>query len=131
MDNLILNETKNTPYVFCEERGNVIIEGRSFPDNPFEFFEPIISWIKLFNGDSMNIHIKLEYFNTSTCKHLLALLQVVAKKMKSKELAVSWYYEEEDEDVLEIGQHYSRAIRSQFTYIEFKQGERRILSHAV
>jgi hypothetical protein len=48
--------------------------------------------------------------------------------MKTKKFTVNWYYEEEDEDALEIGQHYSRAIRSQFTFIEFKHGEKRILA---
>jgi len=128
MGNLELKETVNTPYVLCEERGNVVIEGRSFPENPFEFFEPIVSWLKMFNGEQVNMHIKLEYFNTSTCKHLLALLQIVAKKVVSENLSVNWYYEEEDEDVLEIGQHYSRAIRSDFNFVEFKHGEKRILS---
>ena len=128
MANLIMQETKNTPYVFCDERGNVIIEGRSFPENPFEFFEPIVSWIKTYNGETITMHIKLEYFNTSTCKHLLALLQIVSRKINSEEYIVNWYYEEEDEDALEIGQHYSRAVKTHFNFIEFKHEERRILS---
>ena len=123
-----MQETKNTPYVFCDVRGNVIIEGRSFPENPFDFFEPIVNWIKKFNGDIMNMHIKLEYFNTSTCKHLLSLLQIVARKIEHENLTVNWYYEEDDEDALEIGQHYSRAVKSHFNFIEFTHQERRILS---
>ncbi len=128
MGNLELKETVNTPYVFCEERGNVVIEGRSFPENPFEFFEPIIDWIKKYDGKYFNMHIKLEYFNTSTCKHLLALLQIISRKINGDALSVNWYYEEEDEDALEIGQHYSRAVKSHFTFIEFKHDEKRILS---
>jgi hypothetical protein len=131
MSNLIMKETKNTPYVLCDERGNVIIEGRSFPEDPMEFFEPIVDWIKKFQGDNFSMHIKLEYFNTSTCKYLLTLLQIVIRKVDREHLSVNWYYEEDDEDTLEIGQHYNRALRSQFNFIEFNHDERRILSTTV
>jgi tagatose-1,6-bisphosphate aldolase len=62
------------------------------------------------------LHIQLEYFNTSSSKCLLDILkklQIVSQNGGSK-VKVVWYYEEDDEDMLEAGEDYQAIIRIPF-----------------
>ena len=126
MKNLEIKETNQTPYVFCDMSGTIRLEGRSFPNNTVDFFNPIFDWVKDFKGDFAEIHIKLEYFNTSTCKQLLSILRLVASKLEDN-FKVFWYYESDDEDALEIGQHYQTAIGGKFEYVVYcPKNEKRV-----
>ena len=129
MGNLEIKETKQTPYVYCDTVGIVKIEGRSFPNNSIDFFLPLVTWAKKFDGEFLTIHIKLEYFNTSTCKQLLSLLRIFMKNHKEKEVTVNWYYEEDDPDTLEIGQYYDIAVDAIFNFIEYNSDDKRVLTN--
>ena len=46
MNNLEIHQTPSTPMVRADnEQGRVFMAGDSYPENPFEFFQPIIDWI--------------------------------------------------------------------------------------
>lgn len=68
--------------------------------------------------DSVDISIRLEYFNTSSSKCIMDLLKRVEKS--SVNATVSWYYEEEDEDMLEAGEDYDAIIDLPFRLIATK-----------
>ena len=129
MKNLEIEKTNQTPYIYCNSDGIVKIEGRSFPSNSFDFFRPLIMWAKEFRGDKLNIHIKLEYFNTSTCKQLLSLLRLFVSNNKKRNVTVNWYYEEDDLDTLEIGQHYDTAVNATFNFIEYNSNDGKVFSN--
>jgi hypothetical protein len=68
--------------------------------------------------DAVEVSIRLEYFNTSSSKCLMDLLKRV-EKMPAKS-SVLWYYEEEDEDMLEAGEDYDAIIDMPFRLIASK-----------
>ena len=46
MEELIIEKTGNTPKVhFNHQVGKLVIEGRSIPENPGDFFERLIEWL--------------------------------------------------------------------------------------
>ena len=124
MGNFIIKPTKNTPLVnFESDKGKLVIEGKSYPNDSVGFFEPIFNWFENYTNDKIEIKIKLEYFNTSTCKQLLSLLRLVLDNNESNIVNVKWLYEENDLDVLEIGQHMQEILNIKFefnSYIENK-----------
>lgn len=63
----------------------------------------------------LEIKIRLEYFNTSSSKCLMDLLKRIEKVVPKAE--VHWYYEEEDEDMLEAGEDYNAIIDLPFRLI--------------
>ena len=71
-------------------------------------------------NSSTVLNVQLEYFNTSSSKCILD----VFKKLESvtgSEVSVKWYYEEDDEDMLEAGEDYEAIIDLPFEMIEVEE----------
>lgn len=115
MENLIINGEAKTPTIkFDYENGELLISGRSIPENSVEFYEPIIAWLdeyKSSKGSALKIDIKLEYFNTSSSKCILDLFKKLEElKEADKEIGINWYFESDDEDMEEAGQDFQAII---------------------
>ena len=53
----------------------------------------------------------MEYFNTSSSKCILDVLRKLEKIHKNgKSVVVKWFYEEDDEDMMEAGENYQRIV---------------------
>lgn len=114
-----LQGTAKTPEVICTLAPFVLsLAGRSIPENSIEFYRPMMEWVDehgASNEGQLEIKIRLEYFNTSSSKCLMDLLKRVEKVVSRAE--VHWYYEEEDEDMLEAGEDYNAIIDLPFRLI--------------
>ncbi len=115
--------TPKTPSVkFDAEKGVIEIKGRSIPENSIEFYKPLVDWLEKYANepmDSTKVIVQLEYFNTSSSKCILDVFKKLETIHKSnKEVLINWYYEEDDEDMLEAGEDYESIIRVPFKMIE-------------
>jgi hypothetical protein len=104
MKDLIINRTQDTPEVSFLMDGNFTIEGRAFSEDPRKFFEPIINWCQDLALDTLNFEVKLDYLNTSSSKLMVDLLKTIDANPKISNKEIKWYFEEDDEDILEAGQ---------------------------
>ena len=124
MDNLIIEGSNKTPAIsFKAETGTLEIAGKSIPENSFGFYQPLFSWIDNFVLNPVaktDIKISLEYFNTSSSKCLLDILRKLEalKKSGKSTVTVSWYYEADDEDMMEAGQDYDSLVDLTFNIIK-------------
>jgi hypothetical protein len=104
MKELIIKKTPNTPNVNLNpETGVMKIEGRSIPENPGDFFDPIIEWLEEYFQhpiDVTSFEMNLEYDDGKSC-------------------LINWYYEEDDEAIFSLGEHYRNTIKIPFKLIEF------------
>lgn len=119
MKDLIIKKDLSTPLVkMSASDGVLLIEGRSIPENPEAFFEPIIQWIRQYFDAPVKqtrLELKLEYVNSGTSKYLMEMLRTIKKYHdEGKECLVNWYYEEEDESMYELGCHYKEAVSIPF-----------------
>ena len=114
-----LEGTAKTPKVeFIDAPLSMAISGRSIPENSIEFYSPLMNWVDEHlsaNNGPIEISIRLEYLNTSSSKCLMDLLKRVEKAKVNA--SVLWYYEEEDEDMLEVGEDYDAIIDLPFRLI--------------
>ena len=115
MKDLIIKGEAKTPTVkFNFQNGELLISGRSIPENSVEFYEPIIQWLddyKASNGGGLKMDIKLEYFNTSSSKCILDLFKKLEELNEVKKaIAIQWYFEADDEDMEEAGQDFQAII---------------------
>lgn len=123
MEDIRIQGTPKTPTVnFISSEGLLEIKGRSIPENSIEFYKPLIDWIESYAqqpNDASNVNIQLEYFNTSSSKCILDLF----KKLEAinKTITINWYYEEDDEDILEAGEDYEAIINIPFKMIEIEE----------
>jgi len=123
MDNLVIEGSAKTPTVEFQEEGKLLLKGRSIPENSIEFYKPIIDWIGNYGnapkGDT-EVNIQLEYFNTSSSKCILDVFKKL-ETLSGTNVTINWYYEEDDEDMLEAGEDYQAIIDIPFKMIEVEE----------
>ena len=132
MRELIIESTSNSPKVVFEPGNSRFeISGESRPENVSAFYKPILDWIKEFESASekmtkqMNspfeFNFNLDYFNSTSAKFILDFCKKLGKLYaQGHKIIVRWYYEEDDEDMLEVGREMSRMAKMPFEYIEIK-----------
>ena len=123
MKSLVIEGTPKTPTVKFDSKAGIFeIKGRSIPENSIEFYKPLVNWLDSYKGEPLQktiVDIRLEYFNTSSSKCILEIFKKFEAIHKDKnEVEVNWYYEEDDEDMLEAGEDYESIIRVPFKMME-------------
>jgi len=125
MDLLIIEAKPTIPRIILDpEKGLIEMTGRCIPENPHEFYKPILDWIKQYGEDPQAetvVNIYLEYFNTSSSKCLLDLFKKLEEihTAGDSKVMVNWQYQEDDEDMLESGEDYQAIIDElPFTMVE-------------
>ena len=121
MEALIINFSSHTPYVnFDQNSGVMKIKGRSIPDQPDDFWNPILSWFDSYltnPAEKTVVVINLEYFNISSSKRILFLLyKLNVLSENGYEVKVVWFYREADEDMYEVGQDYAYMVKVPFEF---------------
>jgi hypothetical protein len=123
MEPISFEGTPKTPTVnFNADSGIVEIKGRSIPENSIEFYKPLVDWLEEYKENAQpmtKVIIQLEYFNTSSSKCILDVFKKLEAVHKAKNpVEIHWYYEEDDEDMLEAGEDYESIIRVPFKMVE-------------
>jgi len=123
MELVNIEGTPKTPTISLNsETGTIEIKGRSIPENSIEFYKPIVDWLDEYAKapkEKTVVSIQLAYFNTSSSKCILDVFKKLENLKKGKNDGVNnWYYEEDDEDMLEAGEDYESIIKVPFKMIE-------------
>lgn len=111
MKNLFLEETKYTPQINLNcETGEFTFIGKSYPENTFEFYEPVMSWVNEYFEDFAKektiIKLEIIYFNSSSSKLFFDFFDLVEEASKDKDIEIHWIYDEENESALEAGEDF-------------------------
>jgi hypothetical protein len=122
MEELAIMGTPKTPAVRSDSnQGLLEITGRSNPENTIEVFKPIVNWVEEYVQNPLEettINIQLEHFNTSSSKSLIGILKrLEALKKEGRSIVVNWYYDADDEDILEAGENFESVVEIPFKMI--------------
>ena len=122
MQELKIAPSKNTPEILLCPQGIIKIEGRSIHENVSDFFTPVEAWIDEYIADPADlttVNLNLEYFNSSSSKALIQMLQQI-KTVTSldKSFVINWYYEDGDDDILERGEYFASVLDIPMNYIK-------------
>jgi len=107
---VIQEELKNCPgIVYYPDKNLLELVGRSIPENPELIFNRLDTWVtshfEKHNG--LDFNIRLEYINSGSSKYLYEILKRLTGFGRSGSLVkIKWLYEEDDEAMLELGEHY-------------------------
>ena len=123
IDTMSIEGTPKTPTVyFSGSQGIFDIKGRSIPENSIEFYRVVEDYLEAYTlkiQPQTTVNIKLEYFNTSSSKCLLGVFKKIETIHNVNQgVTINWFYDKEDEDMLEAGQDYESIIRVPFQMIE-------------
>ena len=110
----IVKETKTTPFIQVDKE-EIIIKGRSIPEDAFEFFEPVLEACRDYvekpaKHTAINIH--LDYVNSGSKKYLTNILTVFEKNyLEGNGYEVNWTYDIDDEAMLDLGHDLKGIIK--------------------
>ncbi|MGB3466814.1 MAG: DUF1987 domain-containing protein [Cyclobacteriaceae bacterium] len=126
MEKIFLEPTKVTPLVnFDPNEGILELKGRSSPENSIQFYAKIIEGLEEFivSGEGEFVAtFAFEYFNTSSSKCLFDVFKRLSKiDAAGKDLTINWYYEEDDDDMMEAGEDYSDLLGLDFNFMEIEE----------
>ena len=90
---------------FNAKTGICQISGESFLEDTVEFYRPLIDWVDEYIHNvkgPIALIIKLTYFNTSTSRSILDILNLLRDyEDDGGEVVVNWHYDENDIDMEE------------------------------
>jgi hypothetical protein len=124
MQQLHIEKGPNTPRIDFDGNLSILkIEGRSIPENPSEFYQPLFDWVHEYYKQPRSLTqliIKLEYINSGSSKSMLEFLRIIKDNhFAGNKCIVKWYYEFDDEAVQELGEHYSHTLKIPFEFVSY------------
>ena len=113
--------TENTPEFLFSPDGMMRIKGRGLFQNKTEEIEQIMTWIDdyLANpAEKTYVIIAFEYLNSFSTTILVSILRKLSKViLQSDKLVIQWYYEEDDEDIIERGEYIASTFNIPIVFI--------------
>ena len=113
--------TEKSPEVYLNPEGTIHMKGRGAIVNRAEFPDQVFEWIDLYVNNPAEVTyviIDFEYLNSYSTTTLFSVLKKISRVMlKSKKLIIKWYYEEDDEDILERGEYIAASLSIPLEFI--------------
>ncbi len=130
MEPLRIQATVKTPEVLFDPTNEVFeIKGKSVPEDAEEFYHEVLQWVEDYVSNPSEktvFKIDLEYFNISSSKRILFLFYKLNElKEKGKHIKIVWYYNEDDEDMFEVGQDYAFMVKIPFEFVSYSLEDRK------
>lgn len=118
----IKGDKKSPSIVFEPYSGYLLIKGKSNLENPTKFYEPVIDWVNEYAEDpaiKTTLRIELEYFNSSSAKHIMKLFRILEEinKLPKKSVVVQWCYDGADHSMKESGDDFNSMLKLDFDFV--------------
>ena len=132
LENLVIQRTDNSPHInFDLEKGLLELEGECRPENVKLFFDPILEWIEKYKIElkpnrsqkTINTNFRLEYFNSSSAKYILELMNSINQiEIINLNIVVifNWFVNTGDDDLIESGKELSLMSNIRINIIQTK-----------
>lgn len=122
MKRLFIEETEIAPKVeFDVDLNRFIISGKSLPEDVKNFYSPIINWIEQYSKNpnpSTHLVVDFEYFNTSSSKMILVILNKMKDIYKNgNEVLITWYFPQFDAEIEDAGEEFAELLNIPFEFI--------------
>ncbi|MCE5347911.1 MAG: DUF1987 domain-containing protein [Bacteroidales bacterium] len=83
LKNLLVEQSSKTPHVDLNQfNGELILSGKSIPENAAKIYEPILNWATEYVKDARqttNLRLNLEYFNTASSLWLAKIIKTLTR----------------------------------------------------
>ena len=110
MENLHLEATKYTPEINLDKNGTISLVGKSYPENTFEFYAPMMKWLEEYfeksAADTTVINMEIIYFNSSSSKLFFDFFDLLEENAGENKIEINWIYDEENESAEEAGEDF-------------------------
>jgi hypothetical protein len=121
VDSIDIQQTTSTPRIIFDAKTSVLeFFGESYPENSFEFYEPIFLWLKnnLFDLGAFRFDIKISYMNSSSIKCVLDMLDMMEEAHKKGiRIEINWYYDQENPRAFDLAEEFQEEVTLPFHII--------------
>ncbi|MFW6363261.1 MAG: DUF1987 domain-containing protein [Spirochaeta sp.] len=126
MESLHIEPTKSSPSIdFNPDSGLLYIQGQSYPENSFQFFEPIFTWMEEYLQQltgSCIIRLNLDYLNTSSSKCLMDFIDMAEEAYSDgKNIRIEWQYDPENDSSVELAEEFKEDLTIPFYIHELEE----------
>ena len=111
MESLVIEQKMTSPAVnFNADTGMLKITGRSIPEHPVKFYEPIENWLENYLATSpqqITLHVFLDYLNTHSTECVLLIMKMLKSFSTSNlfsRVKFELLFDEDDDDMESLGQ---------------------------
>ena len=123
LKDLYIGPADNTPEIILKSEGLIVIRGRGLIVNKVVFFDQVSEWVSKYIKDppeTTRVILSFEYLNSFSLSFIVAVLKTLKSVLKGDDvrLSVSWYLEEDDEDIMERGLHLSHVTDLPLKFIQ-------------
>jgi hypothetical protein len=123
MEKISIEPTKKSLEVECSP-GYFKLSGNSILSDPRKFFKPIVEWVEEYIQDPKDvttIDLKLEYVDTASVQSVFDIMRMFKPlQEQEKEVAVNFYFEFDDPELLELGEIMEGRLGIKFNFIEYQ-----------
>ena len=107
LKNIYIESTNKTPQIDLNHfTGELILSGRSIPENAADLYDKILKWVTQYAKDprhTTNLRLNLEYFNTASSIWLAKIVKVLCSiKEPEATLIIHLYFNIEEFDSMEV-----------------------------
>ncbi len=110
MENLNIEATKYTPVINLDANGTISMVGKSYPENTFEFYAPMMDWVKIYFETSAaeitTVNLEITYFNSSSSKLFFDFFDLLEENHENNTIKINWIFDEENESAEEAGEDF-------------------------
>lgn len=111
MNDLSIAGTPSTPAISTDVASGVLsLSGDSYPENSFELFGPVITWVENYLSETdapLRLELELLYLNTSSVKAVMEIFDTLeAAHERGHHVSVNWYFDQNNERVGELAEEF-------------------------
>jgi len=123
MNTIRIEKTNNTPSVYIDENNMLCrIEGSSYPEDAHEIYQYVLDWLSRVQDSSASqviVEFDYDFLNSISHKKVWQILQQLKQfHNNGRTVKVKWFFEENDEDIMEAGEDLSELMNIPFELIE-------------
>lgn len=123
MKNLTIAATVKTPFVHFDcDKGFLIINGHSCPDDPANYYREVVEWISCYfeyYNQPTTLHFYIEYINTSSSKIFINIFDLLDEFFrKGRDVKVNWFFNSRNRCAMEWGHEFKNDLALPFDIVE-------------
>ena len=122
MEIIKIEKTNNTPSIYIDEANMLCrIEGSSYPEDAYEVYQHVLDWLSRV-GENLQTELVVEFdydfLNSISHKKVWQILHELKQFYKNgKSVKVVWYYDENDDDIMEAGEDLAELMNIPFELV--------------
>lgn len=122
MNDLSIQGNQSSPAIQSNwESGVLAMQGDSYPENAYELFHQVVSWVDAFLASAdrpLTLELQLLYLNTSSIKAMMDIFDLLeAAHHAGKAVAVNWHYDKRNERVAELAGEFKEDCTFPFAIV--------------